>query len=714
MTPTPSLTSRLRRFLVSPWTWLAVLALACYWLAATYHLLLPGVNYDEVADVVPAMEFLLRQPLDVAGIVHIAGRDWPLMIMPYISAASTYLALPVFYLAGVTVAALRYTMITVGLVSLILAWGFLREYLDERAAALAVLLLAVNPTYIFWTRMGVWVALPLLPVTLLTLWLLFRWRRRGGRAALVAAAFLLGFGLTVKLLFLWVWVALVLGWLILSPWLEPDAGGLRRWTSPGRRPGQERRLSPGLFGLCVLAVGVGLLPLLIYNLQVGGTLNFFREDVMARQGGAAGLWSLLRAMPLTALRDLTTLLDGSWFEARLGASVRNPLALPALVVAILILAGLALRKRLVYSRMRVAFLLIYLFSIVVMSSASSVSQGAEHLLILWPAPQALVAAAVFGLAATSRSLSGVWRRLAWVLLIGAVVGMVGAEAGTTWRYHQELARTGGVGHFSDAIYQLAADAETPEFRHLVVLDWGFTRNLQFLSQGRLRPETRFSYDTPPNPEFTAYLEQNIARPEALYLFHVPAFTAFPGHYEVLARVASWFGRVPVLVKTYQQRDGEPVYLLYRIEPAPPLYELPPTARPLQATLGDDLALAGMALPEDSLRPGAGLDLTLYWRSIQPAPSSYKVFVHLVDETGKLWAQHDGIPQRWQSPTDTWQPGQIIPDAIHLTLSPDMPAGSYHLFAGMYDPATGERLPLFVDGQRMQGDTLELATIAVGG
>lgn len=699
--------TRLRRLFLSPWTWLFAIALVLFWLAATANLLLPGINYDEVADVVPAMQFLLRQPLDVAGSLHIAGREWPLMIMPYIGSVTTYLLLPAFYLQGVTVAALRHTTILVGLVSLILAWGFLREYFDERVAALSVLLLAVNPTFVFWSRMGAWVALPLLPVTILTVWLLFRWYRRRSATALILAAFCLGFGLTVKLLFLWVWVALVLAWLLLSAWIEP-ADGIRRWMWPWRR------VTPALLLTCLAALGVGLIPVLLYNSQGLNTLNFFREDVLARESSRLNTLALLRAVPVVAFRDLATLLDGSWFVARLGGPLTNPLALPALVIAVLILLALALGRRLSFSQKRVAFLLIFLISILAMSSFASISQGAEHLLILWPIPQALLSAAVFGLVDVARPGRQSRRQVGLVAIGLAATCLVGAEAWTTVRYHRELARTGGVGHFSDAIYQLAEDAAKPEFSRLVVVDWGFTRNLQFLSQGQLRPETRFTYDFPPNPEFAAYLEEHVTQPNALYLFHTPSFTAFPGHWEVFDRVAYWHGLTPVLYKTYFQRDGEPVYLVYRLEPAPPLFDLPSSANPLEAHLGENIALAGYTLAPSEVRPGTDLDLTLYWRALQPTQSSYKVFAHLVDDSGKLWAQHDGIPRHWEYPTSSWQAGEVVPDHLALSISPETPAGNYHLFVGMYDAATQQRLPLQVNGERKQGDTLELATVEVGG
>jgi hypothetical protein len=35
-----------------------------------------------------------------------------------------------------------------------------------------------------------------------------------------------------------------------------------------------------------------------------------------------------------------------------------------------------------------------------------------------------------------------------------------------------------------------------------------------------------------------------------------------------------------------------------------------------------------------------------------------------------------------------------------------------VFVGMYDESTGERLPLYLDGRRLEGDTLGLTDITI--
>jgi hypothetical protein len=82
-------------------------------------------------------------------------------------------------------------------------------------------------------------------------------------------------------------------------------------------------------------------------------------------------------------------------------------------------------------------------------------------------------------------------------------------------------------------------------------------------------------------------------------------------------------------------------------------------------------------------------LTLYWRGDDavPAEKSYTVFVHLVDSTGALVGQGDGLPADGSRPTDTWLPGEVIADRHQLPLVSE--ASAFRV--GLYDLATGDRV-----------------------
>jgi hypothetical protein len=85
-----------------------------------------------------------------------------------------------------------------------------------------------------------------------------------------------------------------------------------------------------------------------------------------------------------------------------------------------------------------------------------------------------------------------------------------------------------------------------------------------------------------------------------------------------------------------------------------------------------------------------LPLSLLWRAEAEMPTSYRVFIHLVNADGQLLAQADGEPANWSRPTTGWVPGEYILDAHSLTLPPNLPPNA-SLRIGLYDPATGERL-----------------------
>ena len=51
-----------------------------------------------------------------------------------------------------------------------------------------------------------------------------------------------------------------------------------------------------------------------------------------------------------------------------------------------------------------------------------------------------------------------------------------------------------------------------------------------------------------------------------------------------------------------------------------------------------------------------------------------------------------MPCNWTYPTSRWWPGEVVADRVSISLA-DVPAGQYGIAVGVYDPATGTRLPL---------------------
>lgn len=115
-------------------------------------------------------------------------------------------------------------------------------------------------------------------------------------------------------------------------------------------------------------------------------------------------------------------------------------------------------------------------------------------------------------------------------------------------------------------------------------------------------------------------------------------------------------------------------------------------------------LTGLALPPQAVTPGRILPVGLRWQTDQPLTEDYTVFVQLLNGANQLVGQRDAQPQ---PPTSRWPTNTPISGQYGLVIEPGTPPGDYRLIAGLYNSATGQRLPL-ADGS----DFAELGLVRV--
>ncbi len=142
------------------------------------------------------------------------------------------------------------------------------------------------------------------------------------------------------------------------------------------------------------------------------------------------------------------------------------------------------------------------------------------------------------------------------------------------------------------------------------------------------------------------------------------------------------------------------------------FALPSPDYTLEARLGEMVRLLGYDLEGDRVRSGDEIALTLYWQALAPADRPYKVFTHLIDEENTIWGQHDSQPVGGTYPPNLWVAGEVVADSHRLLVAADVPAGLYRLEAGMYYEPTGERLPVYIEGARVEEDRILLGEIEV--
>lgn len=136
----------------------------------------------------------------------------------------------------------------------------------------------------------------------------------------------------------------------------------------------------------------------------------------------------------------------------------------------------------------------------------------------------------------------------------------------------------------------------------------------------------------------------------------------------------------------------------------------PQARNANALFSDEMRLLEYEIKQN----GQDLLFTLYWRAERRMDKDYKIFVHVfTPTTGIPVAQDDSMPRRGAYATTFWKPGEVIDDRVSVSLKGAAP-GVYGIAVGIYDPATGERLPvmdsqgeLLPDGRFILPETVQV-------
>lgn len=112
--------------------------------------------------------------------------------------------------------------------------------------------------------------------------------------------------------------------------------------------------------------------------------------------------------------------------------------------------------------------------------------------------------------------------------------------------------------------------------------------------------------------------------------------------------------------------------------------------PADSRFGESIRLTGAALSPSQISPGEILQVGLRWEATQSISEDYTVFVQLLDNANHLAGQRDAKPL---TPTVDWQPTAANIDQYGLVVEPGTPPGDYRLIVGLYNSATGERLPI---------------------
>lgn len=569
--------------------------LAIYFFLALPQLDLPGLHNDEAAEAgLQAMQILNGQPISAfrdAGL-NIGGRIFPLMVQDYIGAFNVYLALPFFATMGSTVIALRLYTVIVGAITLLLTFGFMREAFNSRAAFIASLLLASTPSFIFWQRQGVFVASLTSTFTLALLWSCLKWFKHRQRKWAFLIGLFCGLGLYAKLLFIWIIGGIVGGlvvWL-LGSWVVRWFGGwVVRWfgrTQPAtsnQQPatGNLQSLIPNLFYL-LFGLLLGITPLLLYNLQTGGTIFSVGTNLTTSYYGVNNLnfFENLRGR-IDQYQAVIVGREHLWY---LGGSFGNPGWDIASRVATL---AIVLRFLLCRQNSQLPFALLLLLNFGIVQSAFTVSGiFPTHHAIFMPLLPMIVAAAseiifdpfyepmlttrltnpIGNFFTRGKYMGGIGLITDAMLVLAFCLGWLWVgDLNVVKDYHFALNKSGGLGPHTDAVYRLTDYLQTQKDKPIYALDWGFAPQVKMLMQNKVSPQEIFGYAWEADDDFRNRLSAALGNPDALFVFHWSNETIFPRR-EIFDSMLKERGLQVDQIAVISRRDGAPVFEVVRVRP----------------------------------------------------------------------------------------------------------------------------------------------------
>lgn len=554
------------------------LALAVFLVLTLRNLHLPGLYYDEALDLTPMLDLMGSGATPLLRDIGVG--PLPVMLLDYMGSLGGYLTVPFIRLLGSGVEAARLQPIFFSCVTIVLAWALARRWFGPGVAAVTALLVAVNPSFIWFSRQGISVTSVMTVFAVGAALALDVWRveGKGRRAALLAlAGALLGIGLWAKVLFLR-WLVAVLAMELVS--LATRGVRLRRHPVSAAAPAPIASwLAPRRAAWVMLGGLAGAAPLVYYN--VAGLLRDGAAPTVALLLGSLvnptqqfgvdnrDLWTNLGK----ALDDVRVFVDGSYFWYN-GIPFSNVYAVPTLLVAIA--AGTAFAvfgRRAGDGAVRFLQVLAALGVLTFMGAFTVSGLWATHQFIMVPWLQMIVACAAVWLAQTAvraigrqvGQVGGSSGRQVWVASVVVALLLALPVSRDVWvseQHHATLARTGGSGRFSDAVYKIAAHFDERRVAQPVALDWGIEKQVRVLTADRVRPVEIFGYSAEPGDEFRRRAAEFLADPDREYIVLWDRFAVY-NRRGAFTELAERMGKTVSETFIAHEKSGLPVYVVLK-------------------------------------------------------------------------------------------------------------------------------------------------------
>jgi len=495
----------------------------------------PGLQNDELFFAGP-----IFSPDAAFYRLQIGAMKIPFMVMSYTGALKTWIYAGLFQILAPTEWSIRLPVLLMGIGTLWLTWAWVRRIAGVRAASVTCILLATDTIFLM-TNTFDWGPVALQHVLLmggllsLQLWLNYK-----TNSWLSLAFFLWGLGMWDKALLAWPLIGMAVSSFCVFP--------------------REvlRRVRFVSVAVAVMSFLLGAAPLVWYNIARPGetarqnarftTEAIANKVIVLRQTiDASGLFGyIVNEDSVPGKREPRGMLERLpvWIS-HVAGDHRTNWMLPAWIIGFVFSFALWMSPH----RKLLLFLLItVIVGWVQMAITRNTGGASHHVTLLWPFP------AVFLGIVFSRMAEKIPRYGTPALVI--LVGFLACEnLLTTNQYLAWFITNGSGGGWTDAIFPLAESIEDKSASWFGLVDWGYQNGLTTLHEGDL---PLFAVD-----EKWDGFRQQVSSPDFLFIQHTEDKQLFPGVNDRIRKAAAALGYVERLERTVADRNGRPVFELFR-------------------------------------------------------------------------------------------------------------------------------------------------------
>ncbi len=521
--------------------------LAIYIIMSSCQVSLPGFYYDEARLVNHALSYLDNiKYTGIKGYKFIGGRIYPTMLRKYCGSLKAYLIAPLIKIAGRSLYVYRGSAILFTVIGLVFMFLALKHWLGILPASLAMLLLVLDPSFIYFSSRDFGPSALMFMFKGLLFFFIVLWSNsfhlislksyKPTRITLIYSlviGLIAGLGFYNKANFLWLMIAIAVAAILFY------------------RKELLSKLKPVPLLLFIIAFLLSGWQMIQFNLFIAPE-NMVQEAI--ERSVSKGLFQNLVSRIKQFEQTISGTISGKLFFGEQWTHRNIVMVMFFTVFSIAALVYKYIYRQNSEQSTQISISITVIAIVILLSILTPTDLSPQHQLIHYPFPHLVVAVGIsFFLKLNVKSLKNHGAPVA-VLLMAIIFNSIYLNA----NYIGELERTGGRGNWSDAIYDLT-DWLLLNNLAAVCVDWGFEESLIALGGGRIKT-AEISY----NPSKRKLLFFAKRSSNFVFVCHSKGKRNFEDNVELFFKNARELNMPLAPVRVFAERDKTPVISVYRL------------------------------------------------------------------------------------------------------------------------------------------------------